>query len=260
MAADVGTKLRQARETRGLSLRQVADATRIPLAALVALERNDASKLPGGIFTRGFVRSYAREVGLDPDETMGEFLVQFAGEPVVGPSSAEEREANETIESQQRMAAITLRLVTYSAALAGLVLYFTAYGPARRQTGSDAPEPSAVGTVALAGGAHVQGEDRAAEETPVATGGAPSLDLVLEATGPCWVLAEVDGRQVLVRELGAGERFEIADGQEILLRVGDPGALRLTINGESARPLGASGRPVTLRLTPKNAIEYLARP
>jgi transcriptional regulator with XRE-family HTH domain len=74
---DFGGKLRQARERRGISLRQIAASTKISIAALEALERNDASRLPGGIFSRAFVRSYAVEAGLDPDQTVREFLEWF---------------------------------------------------------------------------------------------------------------------------------------------------------------------------------------
>ena len=83
---DFGGKLRQARERRGISLRQIAASTKIAAAALDALEKNNISKLPGGIFSRAFVRSYAVEVGLDPDETVKEFLERFDQEP---PPSAE---------------------------------------------------------------------------------------------------------------------------------------------------------------------------
>jgi len=63
LAGSFGGKLRDARESRGVSLRQIANATKISVAALEALERNDISRLPGGIFSRAFVRSYASEVG-----------------------------------------------------------------------------------------------------------------------------------------------------------------------------------------------------
>ena len=77
---DFGAKLRNAREGRGISLRQIASSTRIPVAALEALERNDVSRLPAGVFSRGFVRSYAAEVGLDPDTVLNEFVDRFHGE------------------------------------------------------------------------------------------------------------------------------------------------------------------------------------
>ena len=74
---DFGGKLRQARERRGISLRQISTKTRISLAALEALERDDISRLPGGIFSRAIVRSYALEVGLAPDPTVEEFIERF---------------------------------------------------------------------------------------------------------------------------------------------------------------------------------------
>src|SRR5258705_7417995 len=103
---DFGGKLRQARERRGISLRQIASSTKIAAAALDALEKNDISKLPGGIFSRAFVRSYAVEVGLDPDDTVKEFLERFNQEP---PPSAEAMaaaipEEEKQFEQRQRQA------------------------------------------------------------------------------------------------------------------------------------------------------------
>jgi len=76
--SDLGSRLRQAREAQGVSLREIATTTKISVAALEALERNDYSRLPGGIFSRAFVRAYALAVGLDPEQTVTEFLVEFA--------------------------------------------------------------------------------------------------------------------------------------------------------------------------------------
>jgi cytoskeleton protein RodZ len=74
---DFGATLRDARERRKLSLRAIADATRISVRALEALERNDVAHLPGGIFSRAFVRAYAVEVGLDPEQTVADFITRF---------------------------------------------------------------------------------------------------------------------------------------------------------------------------------------
>ena len=92
---DFGVKMRHLREERGVSLRQIADVTRISVSVLKALERNDISRLPGGIFTRSFVRSYAIEVGLDPEQTVRDFLVQFPHETLIAgsPHAAELRRA-----------------------------------------------------------------------------------------------------------------------------------------------------------------------
>jgi cytoskeleton protein RodZ len=79
---DFGAKLREARERRGLTLRVIADATKISVRALEALERNEIARLPGGIFSRAFVRAYANEVGLDPEQTIAEFMTRFPDEIV----------------------------------------------------------------------------------------------------------------------------------------------------------------------------------
>lgn len=52
------------------------------MRALEALERNDISRLPGGIFSRAFVRAYATEIGLDPEQTVAEFMTRFPEEAV----------------------------------------------------------------------------------------------------------------------------------------------------------------------------------
>jgi cytoskeletal protein RodZ len=130
--SDFGTRLREARERRGIPLRQIADRTKISMAALEALERSDASKLPSGIFGRSFVRSYALEVGLDPDATLGEFLDRFSdarfammpatpAEPVVTPAP--------------RLAGIALKLLLAVLVAMGIILYFTLF------KGDPSPDP-----------------------------------------------------------------------------------------------------------------------
>src|SRR5713226_10104765 len=110
MAADrpssgFGATLREARERRGVSLRQIANATKISVAALEALERNDISRLPGGIFSRAFVRSYAIEVGLDAEATIQEFITQFPNDSVTaGHPASDQVEDREAVESDRRTA------------------------------------------------------------------------------------------------------------------------------------------------------------
>lgn len=75
--SEFGTQLKQARESRGMSLQQVAASTKISVGVLQALERGDFARLPGGIFSRGFVRSYALEVGVDPDAVVAQFVTEL---------------------------------------------------------------------------------------------------------------------------------------------------------------------------------------
>src|SRR5438552_13545804 len=65
MAESIGEKLRLARETRGIALRDISDQTRISMRYLEAIETNDYKHLPGGIFNRSFIKAYARCIGFD---------------------------------------------------------------------------------------------------------------------------------------------------------------------------------------------------
>jgi hypothetical protein len=104
---------------------------------------------------------------------------------------------------------------------------------------------------------------------PVATAGSSAppavaaetgdLTLDLIATGECWVSATVDAEPRLQRLMNIGDHETIAARENVILRIGDPPALKLSINGAPARVLGEAGKPVTLRLTPQNAREYLAQ-
>jgi cytoskeletal protein RodZ len=84
--ADFGGRMRRAREARGVSLRQIADTTKLSMGALEALERNDIARLPGGIFSRAFVRSYASEIGVDPEASVRDFIAQFPHDSVTAGS------------------------------------------------------------------------------------------------------------------------------------------------------------------------------
>src|SRR5260221_12082763 len=70
MSLTLGEKLRQAREEKGFSLSEVADQTRISSLYLESIENDDYRILPGGIFNKGFVKSYAKFVGLSEQEAL----------------------------------------------------------------------------------------------------------------------------------------------------------------------------------------------
>jgi hypothetical protein len=78
-------------------------------------------------------------------------------------------------------------------------------------------------------------------------------------TGPCWISATVDGERVLNGLLQSGDRRTITVRDAVVLRVGDPGTLRYTINGIAGRPLGRPAEAVTVTIAPANFREFLAR-
>jgi cytoskeletal protein RodZ len=73
MANSLGEKLRQARESRGISISEVAEQTRISSLYLEGIEADDYRTLPGGIFNKGFVKSYAKHVGVDEQEALQDY-------------------------------------------------------------------------------------------------------------------------------------------------------------------------------------------
>jgi cytoskeletal protein RodZ len=85
-SADFGVRLKRRREERGIALREIAETTKISVSVLEALERSDISRLPGGIFSRGFVRAYAEQIGADPEVTVREFIALFPQDSVTNGS------------------------------------------------------------------------------------------------------------------------------------------------------------------------------
>jgi cytoskeleton protein RodZ len=280
-----GATLRNAREGRGVSLRQIANTTKISVAALEALERNDISRLPGGIFSRAFVRSYAIEVGLDPEATIAEFVAQFPNDSVTaGHPTSEQGEDHEAHESDRRMAGTFLWLFLVSIPVAGTVLYFATAGrrvepppplpvvatPASDAAGSTDPPPIAVpeaapvtATAPPAAARTVTppspSPPRAVE--PRAPAAADTvvdhLTIVLSVRRPCVVLAVVDGRTAIDRLLQPGDTQTIEVRKEMSLTAGDAAAIAMTINGANARPLGKAGEVVATRVTLNNFKDLL---
>jgi cytoskeletal protein RodZ len=82
MSLTLGEKLRQARESRGITISEVAEQTRISALYLESIENNDYRGLPGGIFNKGFVKSYAKYVGIDDQEALQDYarLIAEKGE------------------------------------------------------------------------------------------------------------------------------------------------------------------------------------
>src|SRR3954462_15482317 len=84
-APTFGPRLRQERERRQISLKSIAENTKISRSLLEALERDDVSRWPTGIFRRSFVRAYAKAIGLDPDEVVREFGERFPDPMITAP-------------------------------------------------------------------------------------------------------------------------------------------------------------------------------
>jgi cytoskeleton protein RodZ len=126
-AETIGSRLRQARESSGLSLREIATRTKISMTALEALERNDFTRLPGGIFGRAFVRAYALEIGVDPDETVERFVKELEryeeAEAARGAARPEITDDDREFLARQRRAMLALRIGVAILLIAAILLF-----------------------------------------------------------------------------------------------------------------------------------------
>jgi cytoskeleton protein RodZ len=252
---DIGAQLRSAREAKGLPIGALAERTRVPVRTLAAIERNDQSALPPHPFGRGFVRTYAEEVDLDPERIVRDFFAQFPGRVAAAPASASVDSFGESWQPPSRWmgmgTAVAILLVVVAAAV---VL-------GRR--GENTPGPATVGTTGAS--AAVPAPAAPATSEPAALAAPPAgepaaalapsaaIHVVLSTSAPCWVAATVDGRRTIYRIMQAGERETLVAEREMTIRFGDAGAVRWMINGRDAGPPGESGAVRNVHLTPQNA-------
>lgn len=262
--SEFGAQLKQARESRGISLRQIATSTKISTVALEALERGDLSKLPGGIFSRAFVRAYAVEVGLDPDEIVSQFLVELGvhesqmGDDEIHPEvTADDRAFLE----QQRRAALWLRvgIGVFVLLIIAAVMWWKMSSGAPEPDAAEPPQASApapeVTQVANTPATSGPSESEAAPAADPAPSTSP-VWIELTTTDNCWVQVTTDGRVGAGRVFTAGERQRVEAQREIVLQVGNAGAVTWTVNGRPARALGAVGVVRTVTISPATASEF----
>jgi cytoskeleton protein RodZ len=286
----LGAKLRDARERRGVSLRQIANATKISTSALEALERNDISRLPGGIFSRAFVRSYAVEVGLDPDAAIQEFVAQFPADAATpGHVAADTVEDLVSLDNGRRVAAPLLWLAVVSVLIVGALAYYAmawrgstqhsapvaavspapeppravevpSPDPASPEPAAPAPPPVVTPPAVVdAPAATANPPAAAATPAPLAASAAlgDNVTVTLSVKRPCWVSASVDGEKRIERLMQPGDQQTIEARRELVLTAGDASAIALAFNGAAARPLGKAGEVVTARFNLNNYKDYV---
>lgn len=225
--ASFGENLRRERELRGVSLREIADATKISVRFLKALEEDRVDLLPGGLFPKAFVRQYARYLGLDAERYVAEFLY-VAGEHRVASSPV--------VPTEPRP--LPRGLIFFGVVVtAGVVLSLKLGG------GPDRAARHAPSQVAESPPAATTAESTEATSGPLATAVSTpdGLVLTLKAQQDCWVEARADGQTVLNRVLAGGETATLEAHGQIVLSVGNAGGLAFRVNDRPGVPLGKSG-------------------
>jgi cytoskeleton protein RodZ len=244
-----GAWLRRQREMREISLRDVAERTKISIRYLEAMEDDRFDALPAPVFAKGFLREYARYVGLSPDEVVNHYLASH--------KPAEDAETGDipVVERRPR------RNWTYSLflVLAGLLLLaavaLLAYWAERhRDRGQDsraapsiaAPPLAAPVAAAVASGPQASpaaGSGGEAPPPPAAEAQAAPLELTLDFTQQCWVEALIDGETKFEELRVQGESLQIPAQESIVLTLGNASAVEAHVNG-LAFPLPSDGSQV----------------
>jgi cytoskeletal protein RodZ len=257
---NVGRELRQARRRRGLSVEELANRTKISLRNLRAIERNGFEQLPGGLFTRGFLRAYAREVGLQPEDIVAHYVAQHEPVPPAELQKGEGQPLENGVHEMENLDRRVERgqlLGSAVVVLVGSIVYFMlAWERPRHDADTSAREssPEVAQTAPAVGTAGSLGEHRS-----VAVDAEPeTVHVELRPEGPCWVAATSDGEPAIQRLMNSGDRATVDARHEAVLRVGDAAACAFTINGRTVRPIGAAGKAVTLRITRDNYRDFVS--
>ncbi|HWQ55855.1 MAG TPA: RodZ domain-containing protein [Bryobacteraceae bacterium] len=283
----IGETLRNERQRRKLDLDQVARETKISRKLLEAIEAEDFAKLPGGVFTKSFVRQYARVLGLDEDEIGAE--LQRTIEPPA-PLEADSRQAPPQpafdVPRVPDFAGSSPRSNSMLPALAGMVIVMlvcsgvyvlwqksrraapvTPAAPVAARVENQAPPASVPAPVAPPVQPAVDasaGVQPVAAPVPAPEGAvAPAASLAeraadpnanvrvaVTATEPTWISARADGQYVYSGTLQVNETKELSASEMVRLIVGNAGGISITLNGKLVPAVGPAGQVRVVQFSP----------
>lgn len=287
-----GERLRREREMRGITLDEIAESTKISRRHLESLEKEDYDALPGGIFNRGFIRAYARYLGIDEEQAVADYTAASAE-----PAEPEPRfpVAVPEPDPQLNPRRSTLPLLLALLALVVVLAIFwarnrshsenqeAASGTASASTASNAPPatrspspapasagassasgaPSLVtstGTLAPAAGTTSSSlnasSDPGGQSSPGATQTPERLFLVvIKAKEEAWVSLTADGKNVIARTLSAGEQESFRAGKRMVITTGNAGGVEISFNGKDLGAIGNESETRTLTFTPAGLVQ-----
>jgi cytoskeletal protein RodZ len=270
----IGSELKAAREQHALTLGDISSRTKIRVPVLRAIENDDFAHAPGGVIMRGFLKLYAREVGLDADDIARRFVaiqaaVAAAGGPPAGqlglgrpePSGPADPDASSSRWRAGMAAAVIVAI------LGGYVMWSRMSRPAPSAesvsaqsqpappvSGQPEPPPSAPAAATPAAPAAAPGSTSTAAATSGGTAPAAAdvLRVDIRASDASWLAATADGQQIAYRMLNPGDHVSLSIKSVAVLRIGIPPNVAVSINDVPVKPFGTPGQPATLRITPDN--------
>lgn len=277
--SEFGLNFKSVRESKNLSLDDIAAETRINARFLKAIEEENLEVLPGGIVGRGFVRTYATFLGLDPDQTVGEFEKRSTyKEPPLAEgfrtSAVQPGKANRNyypIAAGGLVLLIAIFYIVTRESPSAVVANQTAAtkAAAARQPAASPKAVSATDTApptdsvprsevpaddAKAASAPPAESRRLAETTAAVPESAGDKALVVEfkAHEETWIRVDADGVSVAVSlTLHPGETRRYSADKSITFVVGNAGGVAVRVNGHELPSLGTTGQVRIKTITPE---------
>ncbi|HJR60158.1 MAG TPA: RodZ domain-containing protein [Vicinamibacterales bacterium] len=241
---EVSGQLRAARERAGLKIEEISARTKIKVALLQAIERGEFEQLPGEFFTRAFLRTYARELRLSPDEIVREYdASRVPVEAAGGVSSFERPPLAPSAASVPRPVRLPFGASVGTVAAVAAVIVVAAFAVTRTNP-AQTSEPGTIGTAGVA--------EPTPPPAPAPAAPPETLTLEIRPSSQIWVTAMADGKRVIYRLLQPGEHVTVEARNEVSFRVGDAGAFDYSINGTPAKPPGAPGEVREFQITRDN--------
>lgn len=275
----IGETLRAARETKGVSLQQAEEDTKIRKRYLEALEDEDYDIIPGRVYAKGFLRNYADYLGLSPDEMLMEF--KLLGSPVkeeFQKSDIDVSISRKRSNSRKDRRGYLVTVIIVLLAIFTLVVYsfVSQKAPQNNITNNEKPSVSDK-TYNPDNDAANKPADKAPDlpdntagqvyNNPAAPGNnsqvppqVPSgqnsrpVNLTLKGKSQvCWVKVIVDGSVKFTGDLNPGA-VQTYSGNKVEVTLGNAGAVEVIKNGQNLGVLGPLGDVVTKIFVPDTAV------
>jgi cytoskeletal protein RodZ len=236
----LGETLKQKREERGISLAEISEATKIGTRFLKAIESDNFSILPGGIFTRSFIRAYARTVRLDEEEAISLYHQQIAPaseEPIEEPAASKPAPVV-VMESPRRSGPLTFSQPAAQTRRGPLIVgviitVFVAvliYVVIKRIDKGQAESPPSPPPITRQTPPQTETPPQTSAP-PVAQTGDQLMVRVEAATGDCWLRYTIDGGEASQLILKQGEARDLPAAQnEVVLKYGNRQTIKVLVN------------------------------
>ncbi len=249
----VGEELKRERELRGITLKEIADETKIGVRVLEAIDSDCLDTISGEYYRRASMRAYARYLGIDDDRIVATYQFRnTAGSPEAGLPESGPNWKDRFTELSSGLATKWAVLVLVGVALSGAAIAVWPTGD--REAESAAVPPSMVTKPVEKPVTEPVIREELAKEP---SAGLP-LRLLLKVDEQCWLEAHADGTLVAQGLMLRGYQTEIQAQEEVRLWLGNAGGVSIWVNGNPGRPLGRLGQVrKEIRITPDNMTEFM---